>query len=81
MSNDAKVQEYQQAVMTAQLCGQLLSRFDIPQLLNSIERADSIGPLLDPTLWRNKHKAMEEDRELLKAANTLRALVASRSGT
>lgn len=77
--NDADVILYRSAVATAQLCAQLLSQHDLPQLLRDIERADAIGPILDPTLWRDKNKAMEEDKELLEAANKLRAIHVKRA--
>ena len=72
--DEAKVLEYRQAITTAIMCAQLLTQHDIPQLLRNIERADAVGPILDPTLWREKQKAMDEDREVLKAANHLREI-------
>jgi hypothetical protein len=65
---------YQSAVKTAALCAQMLAQFDIPELLTAIERGHAFGPILDPTLYRDKAKAMNEDKELLQAANHLREL-------
>lgn len=72
MADAAKIKEYQDAVLTAKLCANMLIAHDLSGLLAAIERADAIGPLLDPTLWRDKQKAMEEDAELLRAALKLR---------
>ena len=72
--NDPNVILYQSAVKTAALCAQMLAQFDIPELLHAIERGHAFGPILDPTLYRDKHKAMDEDKELLEAANRLREL-------
>lgn len=62
------VEEYQSAVVAAKLCANMLAGHDITKLLNAIERADAVGPMLDPTLYRDKQKAMHEDKELLQAA-------------
>lgn len=56
------------ALATVCCANTLLRQFDIPGMLASIERADSVGPILDPTLWRENQEAMNEDRELLEAA-------------
>lgn len=46
---------------------------DIPtgEILDSIERADSVGAIFDPTLYREKHAAMMQDKELVKAVHGL----------
>jgi hypothetical protein len=49
---------------------------DIPKLLADIERADAVGWAIDPTLYRDKVDAMNEDREVLKAALPLWHLAA-----
>ena len=46
----------------------LLSQLDLPAMLERIERAHALGPMLDPTLYRAKAKAMDEDAELIRAA-------------
>ncbi len=74
MSDAEKIEEYRSALRTCALAAQLLAQHDIPKLLADIEHADSFGPLLDPTLWRDKHKAMNEDREMFRAALSLRVI-------
>lgn len=64
----SKEQEYQDAVITAVLCAKMLSVHDLPALLEAIEHGDSVGPVLEPTLWREKRGAMVEDRAALRAA-------------
>lgn len=68
MADAAKIAEHQQAVMTAALCRQLLAQHDLPGLLRAIQHAESVGPIFDPTLYRLKSAALEEDRLLLEAA-------------
>ena len=70
-------EEYQAAVMMVAAAARLLAGFDVPGLLSDIEHAEAFGPLLDPTLYRDKAKAMGEDRELLRAALPLYQLEAS----
>lgn len=71
MSSEA-IFTYQSAVQACALVGRILAQHDIPALLADIDEADVLGPLIDPTLYRDKHKAMQQDRDLLKAANVLR---------
>ena len=70
--------DYQSAVIAVAMCGKMLAQHDLPKLLQAIERAEVMGPLLDPTLWRAKSKAMAEDRAAIEAAIPLRALFALR---
>jgi len=46
----------------------IISMVDIPKMLEQIDRAEAIGPLLDPTLYRANAGKMDEDKELLEAA-------------
>ena len=62
------IEEYRQTVSQVVLVANLLAEHDIPKLLEAIERADAVGGLLDPTAWMRKHKAMDEDRQVLRAA-------------
>lgn len=70
----AKIAEYREAVHTVVLCARMIAVHDLPAILESIERADIVGPMIDPTLWREKHKAMDQDREILRAALDLHAI-------
>lgn len=65
---DARGLEYQAAVGTCALLGTMLVEHDLPGMLNAIERADSIGCMIDPTLYRDKVEAMHQDKDLLEAA-------------
>ena len=59
---------YQAAVFVAIAAARALAVQPIPELLSDIDRADAFGPIINPTLWRDKHKAMDQDRKLLEAA-------------
>lgn len=62
------VEEYQDNLKTCGLAAMFLERVNVPDMLARIEKADAIGGMIDPTLYRDKRKAMMEDKELLEAA-------------
>lgn len=64
----ADIAAYQHAIRTCAAAREVLSGLDIPGLLRAIDHADALGPILDPTLYREKAKAMAEDKALLQAA-------------
>jgi hypothetical protein len=61
-------EQYQEKLLTILVAARTISDVDVPDLLQRINRADTLGALLDPTLYRKKHGAMMEDKELLEAA-------------
>lgn len=63
-----KTEEYQCAVIMCANAGQMLGMFDLPGILKAINHAESIAPLVDPTLWIQKNKDMAIDKKLLEAA-------------
>lgn len=72
---EESIARYRAAVQACLIAGQLLTLHDLPRILAEMDRADSLGPILDPTLWSRKHKAMAEDRKVVAAALPLRKLV------
>lgn len=74
MNEDLTKDDYQAAVIACHVAARMLAQHPVEKLLEAIERADSVGPLLDPTLWMKKRGAMNEDREMLKAALKLSKL-------
>lgn len=68
MDEPLSTAEYRAAVTGVVVCARVLNQFDIPKLLEAIERADSFGCFFDPTLWINNRGKMNEDREVLEAA-------------
>lgn len=73
------VETYQQAVQSCALAAAIVRQYDVPALLRAIERAHAVGPILDPTLYRDKAGAMDRDRQLLEAAMPLWKLAASQA--
>ena len=76
---DPKVEQYQSAVITCALAGRVLAQHDIEGLLKAVEWTESVGHVLEPTLYREKAPAMREDAELLKAALPLWRLAKARA--
>ena len=66
--DEMTIEEYQENLKTCGLAALFVERVDIPDMLARIERADSIGGMIDPTLYRDKREAMMQDKELLEAA-------------
>jgi hypothetical protein len=75
---DEKVRKYQVAIGTCTTAGYMVSCHDVPGLLNAIEKAETLGPIVDPTLYREKSGAMAEDAALLRAALPLWKLMRQR---
>jgi len=65
---ELKIEEYRDARRTCELAKEMLKQHDLEQILKDINRADAVGMFTDPTLWREKHKAMDEDKEVFAAA-------------
>jgi hypothetical protein len=61
-----KIDEYREYLKTAYMYAQLIGFIPIPNILNAISHTEALGPILDPTLYREKMKAMEEDKKLLE---------------
>lgn len=48
--------------------GRILLPLDLPDAIEKAKRSLEVGPFLDPTLWREKHKDLESDLEFMRAA-------------
>lgn len=66
--------EYRQHLTQIIAAARLLEHVPAEEILNSMSRADSIGPILNPTLWSQKHEAMENDGAIVRAALPLIAI-------
>lgn len=45
-----------------------IASYDVPKMIELAGRADSLGPILYPTLYKAKHRDLEFNVELLNAA-------------
>ena len=59
---------HEEGMYAAVMAARLITQHDIPALLQAISTAETVGPFLDPTLYRDNVKAMLEDKEVLTAA-------------
>jgi len=64
-------EEYRQHLTTIVMAARALVDVPVDEMLRMIDRADSLGPILNPTLWIQRNKAMHEDAEMLRAAQPL----------
>lgn len=68
MATAEDVERYGATIRACIHAARLVSIFDVPGMLEAINNADTLGPIVDPTLWRRNHVKMYEDREFLEAA-------------
>src|SRR5713101_4635387 len=78
MTIDEKIEDYRKAIKSCIGAGFLLTEYKLPEILAAINQAEATGPMLNPTLFREKAQALREDKELLKAAMPLYNLVQRR---
>jgi len=62
---------------TLMLCAGMLQQFDWQKFIGAIDRADTMGPILDPTLYRSGSQRMQAIRRVAVAAQELVAAKAA----
>lgn len=73
------LEQYQNLVTATSVAANLIGPHDLPKILSAISHAEAVGPIQDPTLWREKSGPMAEDKELLEAALPLWELAQKRN--
>ncbi len=68
MEADEQISEYRSALLLILNSARVMTVIDLPKLLAAIEHSHALGPMVDPTLYREKMRAMDEDKEILTAA-------------
>lgn len=68
---DPNIDEWQCALHGCAMAAKVIAQYDIPDMLDRMKRAEAVGPILDPTLYREKGQDMERDMELVEAARPL----------
>lgn len=63
-----KIALWQSTVMVCSGAVQTLALLPLAELISAGDHAQSVGPLLHPTEWRDKNVALAQDIELFKAA-------------
>lgn len=61
---------YRTHLLMAYALARALVDLPLQEMLNAIGHAHAIGPILDPTLYRDKMHAMEQDTAVLRALNS-----------
>jgi hypothetical protein len=68
MSDDTLNTEYQGHMIMLWTAAEAISKMPLITILERMNRAEALGPLLDPTLWRDKSKQFQEDKRIVEAA-------------
>jgi len=63
-----KKDEYRAALLIVYTQAMVLAAYDLDEMIAAIDRAETLGPIVDPTLWKDKRQSMAEDRAVLEAA-------------
>jgi len=53
----------------------IVAEMDLVEFIDTIEQADTIGPMLAPSLWMRKHEDMDRIRQLAEALLPFRRAV------
>ncbi len=64
---------YTAAVNTVQIAAGLLLNLDLASVINAMEHAEALGPILDPTFYQQASGKMADQRRLIAAALPLQA--------
>lgn len=59
---------YRAAMTAIGMAAMMIRQYDLPSMIQSIERADAFGCFTDPTLYMQAAPQMREQRKLVEAA-------------
>ena len=75
MSESSRLrEEYRPALEQVYMAAIILAGLPLREMLNAIGGAETVGAILDPTLYREKAAAMAEDKKVIRAAMALAAI-------
>ncbi len=60
--------DYTRAITMCYLAARALKDLDLPRVIEAMNKADTIGPFLDPALWMAKRTDMRDNRNVIEAA-------------
>lgn len=59
--------DYAMVLAEAWLFGHLIAQLPLERMVGAQNTCDAIAPLVSPTLWRTRHAALDQDRDLCRA--------------
>ena len=68
----ATKEDYQVRLISAWACAHFLMDTTVIDLFRQADKAQAIGPILDPTLYRDNAGKLGEDRDMLRILNDAR---------
>lgn len=66
--------EYEATLQQSYLVLSMAARLPVDEALQLARRSEAIGPVTDPTLWRENQHKLREDVEVMEAVNRLKQL-------
>lgn len=72
--------EYLFALEQMKMLTGLMMRLDIDGLIERMERADVVGPVVDPTLYRQAAEALRQQMAMAKAARDFQTAIRKEVG-
>lgn len=62
------IEDWQAAVLCCYTAARMLGQWDFGAMIELYDRCDAAGPIIAPELWRERHEAAADDREIVEAA-------------
>ena len=66
-----------QTLKAARMAAALVSAARLNEAIDAASQAESIAPIIDPTLYREKGQALSQDIQLLRAAAAFKSAIAT----
>jgi hypothetical protein len=68
-------EDYAMVLAQAWLFAHLIAQLPLERMIGAQDTCDAMAPLISPTLWREKHAAMDQDRAICRALLDVKAAV------
>lgn len=68
-------EEYTMALELVFSIARMVSPLPLKEMLEMIELSETLGPIVDPTLWRNMHQGLDQLKELLRGLRAFQQVV------
>lgn len=72
--------EYRVRLESVWMFAKLIEEWPLAAMIAQAERANEIGPYLDPTAWMKNRKALEQDLAMLRALHGVQVELAKMNG-
>lgn len=66
--------EYLETQVAICRIAEIICQLPLTEFIEAIDKADTLGPVLDPTAWREGHKPLEKVKGLAQSLAAVKAL-------